>query len=177
MQTDPARCELLKALQAWAAQFRITEDWILQAALDTLQVHSERPGRFGLAKPQEPEQAWFWFYAPIGQDPRFHPEFAFNDSIWSPPQDWKIFRSRLLKQFASQLEDYRRATEAKFKARDNLARDAEWTARYQKGEQAFEIAFDVEGFEDREQTVYRAVERFAASIGLNLRKIRRRRRT
>lgn len=69
------------------------------------------------------------------------------------------------------------AVEGRTAKRDNLARDAEWTARYQKGEQVFEIAVGMKRYKDCEQTVYRAVERFATFIGLNLRRVRKRRDT
>jgi len=179
LQKDAERRELLNAIQDWATHFRITEPWIFQTALDTLQGYSAYPNTpMGFAIPKGSERDWFWLYAPRDEYPVFRPQFALGSGvhIWSPRQeDWQSFRNRLTRYFTTQLNEYRRAVETRFTASDNLARDAEWTARYQKGEQAFEIAFGMTGYDDCEQMVYRAVDRFATSIGLNLRKLRRRR--
>jgi len=176
LQNDSERTELLKSLEEWGARFRITEAWIFQAALDTLQGYSDYPDTpMGYARPKGSERQWFWLYAPRTPPPAFQPQLARGESIWFPQEDWKTFRKRLMVRFAAQLEDYRHAVELRVKAQANLTRDAEWTARYQKGGQAFEIAVGVRRYRDVEQAVYRAVERFASAIGLNLRKIRRRR--
>jgi hypothetical protein len=177
---DEERLELLKALQDWAAQWRITEDWIIQTALDTLQGYSAYPNTpMSPARPKGSDSAWFWMYAPRGPDPAFQPQLDYSKlrgNVWYPQEDWKIFKTRQLAHFAAQLEDYRREVERRFGARGNLTRDAEWTARYQKGETAIDIAFDMKRYRDSEQAVYRAVERFALTIGLNLRKTHRQRR-
>jgi crotonobetainyl-CoA:carnitine CoA-transferase CaiB-like acyl-CoA transferase len=54
---------------------------------------------------------------------------------------------------------------------EQFARDAKWTALYQKGMPAFQIAEQekLPKHEDPKQTVFRAVSRFSKSIGLNLR--------
>jgi hypothetical protein len=41
LHSDPERAELFTAFQKWAEQFRITESWIIQTALDTLQNYSD----------------------------------------------------------------------------------------------------------------------------------------
>ena len=178
LQKDSARLELVKALQDWAMQFRITEGWILQVALDTVQGYSAYTNSpLGFARPKGSESAWFWLYAPRGY-PAFQPRFAYKagENVWYPREEWKTFKHRLLSQFADQLEDYRRIVRVRSEVTANLARDAEWTARYQKGETAIDIAFGMTRYRDSEQAVYRAVERFALAIGLNLRKTHRQRR-
>jgi hypothetical protein len=177
LQNDSERPELLKSLQDWGARFRITEAWIFQTALDTLQGYSEYANApMVFARPPGSEAEWFWLYAPRAPYPAFQPRLAykFGENVWYPQEDWKHFRNRVLDPFMAQMMDYRRAVEARLGAGENLARDAEWTARYQKGEQATEIGFSMTTYYDL-QTVYRAVERFALAIGLNLRKVQRRR--
>jgi len=177
LQNDSERTELLKSLQEWGARFRITEAWIFQVALDTLQGYSAYPDTpIGFARPKGSEGAWFWLYVPRNPFSTFEPKFSkLGEDVWFPQQDWKVFRTRLLADFTSQLEAYRRMAEKRFKATDNLTRDAEWTARYQKGETAIDIASGLKRYKDSEQAVYRAVDRFALAIGLNLRKTHRQR--
>src|SRR4051812_21160838 len=56
LQSDSARKDLLTALQNWATQFRITEEWILQTALDTLQGYSPHPDTpMSAARPERSE--------------------------------------------------------------------------------------------------------------------------
>jgi hypothetical protein len=170
LQTDSARRELLLALRGWAAQFHITEAWILQTALDTLQGCSGYPNTpFSFAgKPK----TFFWFYAPRASHPEFKPKL--NESFWYPQlETWGAFRSRTLAQFRANLDEYRRTVEARagLRKRDTMERDAEWTVRFQKGEAPAEFANTLTGYEDSLQTVYRAIERFADEIGLNLRRI------
>jgi hypothetical protein len=54
---------------------------------------------------------------------------------------------------------------------ENTTRDARWTVKYQKGQTVIEImeAEWPKGFADTEQAIYRAIDRFATSIGLHLR--------
>jgi hypothetical protein len=178
LHSDPARKELLTAFQNWAGRFRIREDWIIQTALDTLQNYSDFTPT-PLVRP-EGNQDWFWLYMPAGQDPRFLPTFDAN--VWYPPKNgqmevWHEFKCRMKSQFKKRLEEYRRMMESMYGARkDNSIRDAEWTARYQKGDAAFEIATGLTGY-DPEQAVYRAVARFASIIGLKLRQNRKRHHT
>ena len=77
--------------------------------------------------------------------------------------------------FRKQLSDYKRFVEVKFgigKEEHLLRRDAEWTARYQKGELAVVISESagLTGYDDPDQTVSAAIRTFAKLIGLNLRK-------
>jgi hypothetical protein len=173
---DTARRKLLAALQRWAAQFHITESWILQTALDTLQSYSPYPDTpLFLARPRGRQRGWFWIYVPRTPYTPFQPNFE-NNIWWGSAEKWDDFRRRMTSQFQVSLDEYRRRVEGIVAARrkDTLNRDAEWTVRYQSGEAAFEIAVGLDGI-DPEQTVYRAVERFARTIDLALRRARKRR--
>jgi hypothetical protein len=184
LRSDPERTELLAAFQEWANGFRITEDWIVQTALDTLQNYSDSsPPHL----PRVPgDQGWYWVYRPRVHDPLFRPKLNLN--VWytakyGSHEKWPAFKDRMQSQFDEQLAKYRRMMESKYAATKEvtLVRDAEWTARYRKGETAVEIANELldnrKAYNDPEQTVYRAVERFAEIIGLTLRPNRKRRGT
>jgi hypothetical protein len=168
LQSDPDRKKLLDAIKEWGARFRVTETWIFEAALYTLSIYCSQSG----GKPDE----WIWRYKPSGFHPIFTPELEQN--YWYPtsggwPEDWKTFRRRMARQFNAQLSAYRRTVEERFGiGREMIDRDAQWTARYQKGETAIEIA-DAEGlrgYSDAEQTVFRAISEFAKTISLRLRR-------
>jgi hypothetical protein len=53
-----------------------------------------------------------------------------------------------------------------------MVRDAEWAVRYQKGESAIEIAesSNLIGYADPEQAIFKAINTFATSISLKLRR-------
>jgi ribosome-associated translation inhibitor RaiA len=176
LQSDQTRKNLFNALQEWASRFRITEHWIMQTALDTVQCYSAYPNTaLSLARPKGSESRWFWIYAPRSSYGSFKPSFESN--FWHTGEVWPIFKKRMESQFKKQLKLYRQAVEARMGGTlEHLERDAEWTARYQKGQAVFELAGELRGYEDSEQTVYRAIERYAATIELNLRKNQKRRR-
>jgi|ERR1019366_9796852 hypothetical protein len=171
LQSDQDRLDLLAAIQQWAMKFRITEEWIMDAALETLLIHGPHNTRQG-----ERSDQWYWRCTPKGFHPSFEP--AFDRPFWYPPrggwpETWDSFRGRMEVQFNSQLTKYRTMVEQKFgfDREDSLRRDAGWTVKYQKGKTAIEIAQEANlsnKYKDPEQTVFRAVKRFAESIGLNL---------
>lgn len=168
LRSDVERKDLLQAVHHWAAQYRITEEWIFETALDTLM----RYARWDPSQIKDEEETWLWRYNPRGYHPVFAPKF--EPDYWYPngwPEEWEAFKNRVEKEFSSQLAEYRRLVERKFGiGKDKMARDAEWTVLYHKGVPALEIARGLTGYDDPEQTVYRAVKRFANSIGLALRK-------
>jgi hypothetical protein len=174
LQADPDRATLLLAIQQWAARFRITEEWIFQTALDTLQGYSDDiDSPLRLARPSGSEKEWYWLYAPRKAFPFFQPKFT--RSIWYPQTtDWEIFRERMTAGFNAHLESYRELMEEKFGKRggEHLVRDAVWTARYQKGDTAIEIheSEPLTGYKDPEQAIWKAISTFARLIGLRLRK-------
>jgi len=165
----------------WGAEFNITEAWIFESALDMLLAYfqlGDDPG-------SDAEGYRLWWYRSRGFHAGFEPKFSQN--VWYPPkggwhESWEDFRSRMNAEFRQQLSEYKRYVEVKFsteKEEHLLRRDAEWTVRYQKGESAAEIVqtIDIGSLDDPEQAVFRAIDRFAKSIGLNLRKrgVRRKR--
>jgi hypothetical protein len=184
-EVDPERKTLIAALRQWAVRFRITEDWIFDAALETLITYFPRhEGPLDAMLPtipkRDPNEPWLWRYRPKGFHPRFKP--AFEADFWYPPhhgwnESWDDFKHRMESQLSTQLIQYRRTVETSFAIgkKETLQRDAEWTARYQRGESAIEIAETKEwNIQDPEQAIFRAVSRFAQSIGLNLRRRGRR---
>jgi hypothetical protein len=176
LQSDTERVELLAFLKRWAGKFRITEDWILSAALHTLFLYAPRP-----PNPTRDED-WLWRYQAEG----FHPTFSFTPdkkgkSYWYPPEqgwneNWDAFKRRMEGQFSKQLASYRRDVERIFSVgrdKEKMAQDAAWTVRYQKGESAIEIV-EADNLLDQkidpDQFVFRRISRHAKLIGLNLRR-------
>jgi len=177
VQSQPVMADLLTSLKAWAERFQVSEDWIFETALDTLLIYSDPLWRKHPTPGFDVEGQWRWQYLHKANDPPF--SFEPENPLWSPPErggneEWDQFRKRIAKQFNAQLTDYRAAMERRFALKiehDQLARDAKWTALYQKGMPAFQIAEQEQlpRHEDPKQTVFRAVSRFARSIALNLR--------
>ncbi len=178
VKSDSSRIALRNAFEKWADNFRISEDWIIQAALNTLQGFADFDDMPFTLAIEIRRSEWFWLYYPSGSYPHFHP--LIRDSLWSPQgsEAWDVFRRRMESQFKRQLTQYRKNIEVALGVNKfgTLRRDAEWTARYHKGEAAHEIATALTGpYKDKEQAVYRSVERFARQIGLNIRKNQKRR--
>ena len=119
-----------------------------------------------------------WWYRSRGFHQRFEPTFPEN--VWYPPsngwpESWNDFKARMNTEFRKQLSDYKRVVEVKFsigKEEHLLRRDAQWTARYQKGELAVEISetAGLTGYEDSAQAVFVAIKTFARSAGIRLRR-------
>jgi hypothetical protein len=173
LQSDLERRELLAAMQRWGERFRITEEWIFDAALETLDFY------YSLLRSEKPQrnENWFWRYSATGLLPCFEP--TFGKSYLYPryggwPEPWEEFRNLMESEFSACLARFKRDVEFTFGIgrEETLERDAKWTARYQKGETAIEIAEteDLSNSTDPEQLVFRAIERFARIIGLNLRR-------
>jgi hypothetical protein len=175
---DSSRTELVSALRDWASRFGFTEDWLFHTALYTLLVYS--PDNYATYQAHDIYRTdnWRWHYHPIivmseERVKPFAPTFG-HDSIWSAGggETWDTFRRRMEGKFNQQLTEYREAAEALVDTTQSEKFDlhAEWTVRYQHGELAQEIAKELKGFDDAEQTVYRAINRFAKRIGLNLKR-------
>lgn len=167
LKTNPEhRQDLLAKLEGWAERFLITEEWIFDAALDTLLTYRKRKC-----------EKWFWRYNPRGFHPRFEPVLPGN--FWYPPlgassESWEHFKKRMQGQFRRQLAGYRTTVETRFGVgrEKKLQIEAGWTARYQKGESVIETVqtINIGELADPEQTTYRAIERFSKSVGLKLRR-------
>jgi hypothetical protein len=166
-QTD--RLELLTALTRWGAQFNFTEAWIFESALDALQSYFQR----GICDDER-----IWWYSSRGFHSGFEPKFSQN--VWYPPEggwpeSWDGFKTRMTAEFREQITAYRRFVEVKFgvgKEEHILRRDAQWTARYQKGELAVEISDTARliGYLDSAQAVFVAIKTFAKLAGIRLRR-------
>jgi hypothetical protein len=157
---------LQSAIEEWADQYSIVETWVFEAALDTLLTYY-----LG----SEPLEAWLWRYNPRGYHPLFEPRFSQN--VWYPssrgwPESWEAFKKRMQSEFAKQLVAYRRMVETKFAIgkEEHLDRDARWTVLYRKGQSVRVISnqANLKCYSDPEQAVFRAIERFARLIGLDL---------
>ena len=101
-QQGTERKNLRDALQKWAAKFRITEAWILDAALETLLIYCPQVQPTTNA-PREKGSVRFW-RIPLDFHPVFTP--AFDRAVWYPPQRgwwerWESFKSRMQHQFSS----------------------------------------------------------------------------
>ncbi len=92
-----------------------------------------------------------------------------------PRESGKAFKRRMKKQFDEQLDDYIAQYEARMLEHSKIARDAAWTALFQFGESPKKI----EAWESRRSgenvsyaRIQQAIQKFAQSIGLTLRKPR-----
>ena len=171
LQADSEREDLRITIQEWAIRFRITEEWILDSALETLLIYCSR----------KRPQTWYWRYGAKGFHPRFEPSLEKNH--WHPPrgggpETWEQFKKRMQAQFRLQLAGYRTIVETRFGVgrEERVHREAEWTARYQKGESVADIVqtIGIGRLADPEQAIFRAIDRFAKGIGLKLRRRARR---
>ena len=95
--------------------------------------------------------------------------------LWVPPdlggsESWDQFRIRVENDFNQQLSNYREQVAKYYGLRKDNERDALWTARFQKSISIIKIAKDLpRAYKDPDQTVKKAIGRFAISIGLTLR--------
>jgi len=170
---DEERKELYAKLKEWAQEFFIKDEWLLDAALDTL-FHGDP--RTTIASGTGPKQ-YHWNYYSRGFHGLFEP--ALERNVWYPPEhgwqeDWDAFRSRMSKQFNRQLSEYRKFVMGRLVGGgdEQHARDATWAVLYNKGVRAIDIAAqtDLIGYKDSEDAVFKAIQRFARGIDLTLRK-------
>jgi hypothetical protein len=166
--------KLDKALRSWAMAFSVKDDWMLENARTTMYMYG--------ANWKDPTEEWpTW----IQQGPnhlmeRQTFEMAFN-GWWIPTengglQTWDEFAGNFRTELNKGLNAYRKSQSARFGVlKENAGRDARWTVRYQKGTLAVEIAKELpSAYGDPEQTVWKAIDRFAKEINLTLRQNRRR---
>ena len=145
-------------LRRWARGFEIRDQWIFDAAVDTILWHYDTGNVNG---------PWFWF--PLeSRNPPFNPTIS---GTWYPSESWGEFQERIGAQINGQLAHYRRDCKRRSStSKPELTRDAQWTVRYQRGNRAKDIAAGLfRGYQQPEQAVYRAIKRFAKDIGLTLR--------
>jgi hypothetical protein len=153
--------ETTDALWRWARSFQIVDKWMMKAAIDTLlwQCNSGNTSH------------WSWVYMRTDKDPAFAPVLTLN--VWNPAEPWEDFSSDIRKQITKQLLEYRTAVQHMHGVlKSQTSRDADWTALYQKGMKATDIAqryLSNAPHKDPTQAVSKAIERFAESIHLTLR--------
>lgn len=164
-----------RALKLWAKAFSIEDKWMLENARATMYMYG--------AIWKDPHARWTaWIQAgPQHLTLRSTFDMTISD-FWSPPEyggpeTWNQFSDRLHSQLNQRLTSYRKRQSEHFGAvKDNARRDARWTVRYQKGQLATDIARDLpSAYGDPDQTVWKAIDRFAKDIGLTLRQTRRHR--
>jgi hypothetical protein len=157
-----------RALKSWATLFSIKDQWMLDAARVTMYT-------YGITR-KDPEEEWpGWILAPPTNLARFAPFEPVISATWVPleyggVESWDTFSNRLRSDFNEALNKYRKLQSVHWGAlKENTARDARWTVRYQKRTFAVEIADELPGaYADPEQTVWKAIDRFAKEIGLTL---------
>jgi hypothetical protein len=168
---DIQESKLLASLEGWAKQFRITEDWIFEAALDTLLWYHAQMETSRTRTPRG-----LWRYAPRGFHSLFEP--VLTNNFWFPVgglnESWPQFKKRMEREFKRQLSEYRNSIDARVGVRrkERIRIHAGWAVRYQRGESVADIfqTVDIGDLDDPEQAIYRSIERFAKNIGLNLKR-------
>ena len=175
--------DLCSALRKWASSHGIRDQWILDAAVQTLAQwwRQSRAAEEGLKRKQaltnknalepraEAKAEMRWFYTP--DDPgEFKPSFG----IWLPALTrWSEFKKHADTQYRKQLQEYRqRVTRWWSIDSKRLPDQAIWTVLWQRGKSAGQIRIckEVEQYRRvNESTIEMGVRRFAAAIGLKLR--------
>lgn len=160
------------ALELWARAFFIEDQWLLSSARMTLYM-------YGMIQRDATKEFPGWVQAPPRDMDQFGAfEFAVSQ-IWIPKDrggisTWADFSKKIRDDLDKALKIYRKAQTAHWGVlRDNTERHARWTAMYQKGIAAIEIAKELPSpYEDPSQAVWKAISRFAEDIGLTLRQNR-----
>ncbi len=148
------------ALRQWAKAFNVADQWVLDAAVQTLA---------SLAAGATPGH---WHYhAPDLRVPEFRCQLQ---AAWLPEfQSWDEFKANVLKKATDQLEPYRRAVALLWGgARRTQPRQAVWTALFQRGKSPGEILLQHKraGFPQVTQAnIHHGIRSFAKAIGLTLR--------
>ena len=180
LKSDRSRSDLLGAIEQWAERYGLMEDWILEAVVATgwrdqgIESVSGKTRKPQVAKRVDEDDAFCYSPSVIFETPF---ESKFTNAAWLPldwggNEIWPDFRRRITSEFDKQLKAYGAVFGID---RPHISRDAVWTVRYQRGDSAFEISKELAGYSDAEQTAYRAITRFANTIGVRLRRNKRRR--
>jgi len=156
----------LYQVQAWADSNNVRDEWVLDAAVQTL----------GSVKQQNGPVRWFYIAPDL---PLWVYETTFQAS-WIPEvMDWKQFKKALLQQLSESLETYRRKVSPTWgENRRSLAMQAVWTVWWQRGNSPAQILNKTMARKWPKVSpvnIEKGVRSFAGSIGLTLRKSRSRR--
>lgn len=195
----PHTAQLRTALLAWGARYHLTDDWLLDVALNTAwqqhewreetaerrkerdqweQAGTELP-REALAALDPPPQPTSFAAVPFSDIEPVTP-FAFEHEQWVPQwRTWHEYEAGLRNAFEDAVLRYRRAREAEAARRGlrqspekrDIDRHLAWLVQFQVDGQTYnEIASGLGGANLR--TVQRAVRDMARLTGLTLRKKR-----
>jgi hypothetical protein len=157
-QTDPT---VACAVQRWAASHGISDEWLLDAVVQTL------------ANLSHPRTSHLCVYFP----PEFDsPEFVFPIRVmWVPWNEfpWNEFERNLMKQFKEQLIAYREKVQRLWgEDKPEAKTHAIWAVLWQKGMSAGQIELWLRRERRRgarATAIHKAVREYARSIGLTLR--------
>ena len=145
-------------LRAWAAESNLRDEWILDAAVQTLRyMAAPRPTR--------------WVYiAPDLPVPTFEAKF---ESAWIPAMmDWPNFKKDLTEQLWARLEPYRKEVSPIWgNDRRSLGMQAMWTVWWQRKHSPAQIRIKNSSLglpEVSRVNIQNGIRSFARSIGLTL---------
>ena len=154
------------AIRAWAQNHEIRDEWILDAAVQTL-------------VKRDLQAAPRWFYVPPEMPVRV---FDLFPAMWIPPfapggQSWPKFKRSLFQNFRKQLEDYRRSIQRMWGAKHReLPIQAEWAVLWQHGSTPGQIQIRHRkkyGKNISVALIQQRVHAFADAVGLTLREGRK----
>ncbi len=186
------------AARKWAASAHVIDDWLVQAAVDTV--------NYWAAHPESPntkfEPGYQWFRSSEAEElniPEFAPVFenaspqllapaGFADRTFDIPRSqWPIlwqqsgcsfesidaFATRITAQFVCQLKEYKKRLRNAIDpdARPELKKHSQWAVCRFAGVPLKEVVEHWPGarrYEDPTETIVRQVNRFASVVGLHL---------
>jgi hypothetical protein len=165
IRQDGSLAVLNERLMYWADHHHIRDEWLLDAAMTTMAWASQ------MERVTNAWDAWLYMDDTV---PVFRPHL--DSEIWRPPEkggreSWEEFSSRIISDLTGQVNRYRSLVSARYGvASTQTSTHAGWTVRFQKGDSFRDIARHLpRAHRDPEQTVSKAVRRFANGIGLTLR--------
>lgn len=151
--------EVERAVRRWAKVHGIRDEWIWDAAVQTMQswAHQERISK--------------WTYTPVELDtPRFQVQFGF----WIPLcMKWAEFRRMARERYRRELASYHASVGTLWGQRQpKLSQQAVWTVLWQRGKSPQSISFDhlrTTGERVSRANIQQSVHAFAAAAGVTLR--------
>ncbi len=155
--------DLAERMKYWADHFGIRDEWILDAAIHTLD-RSLRPLTGHHVKTK--------LVYLNGDQPLFRFDSGLRD--WAPPEygyeTWEEFAKEQRTLLNNELASYKRAVKLRYEGSPEMARNARWAVMFQQNKSIRQIGSELSrNYDDPEQTVRKAIKRFAESIGLTLR--------
>jgi hypothetical protein len=157
--------DLAERMEYWADHFGIRDEWILDAAIHTLD-RSLRP-----LTGHHVETKWVYLN---GDQPLFRFDSGLRD--WAPPEygyeTWAEFAKEQRTLLNSELSQYKRAVSLRYQETPEMKRNARWAVMFQHNRSIKQIGSELSRkYGDPEQAVRKAIKRFSESIGLTLRSL------